>query len=109
MPQPKVITRMAVAAAVAILPLTGITVAAAGPAQAAGCTVNHYRVNHTPAGVWEWDRPRWIRDKEKRDHVTGPNSNVINPNIKDGWRAVYLGGGGIARMWGGYLDYLYCD
>jgi hypothetical protein len=100
---------MTVAAAIAILPATGLTVAAAAPAQAAACTVNHYRVNHTPAAVWEWDQPRWIRDKEKGDHVRAPNRRVMNPNSKDGWRAVYLGGGGIGRMWHGYLDYLYCD
>ncbi|MGH3900225.1 MAG: hypothetical protein ACRDTA_18675 [Pseudonocardiaceae bacterium] len=99
---------MAVATALAVLPVMGLTVAAATPAQAAGCTVNHYRVNHTPAGVWEWDSQRWIRDKQKGDHVTGPNRSVVQPNSKDWW-AVYLGGGGIGRMWHGYLDYLYCD
>lgn len=108
MPHPKAITRMAVAAAVAILPVMGLTVAAAAPAQAAGCTVNHYRVNFTPAGVWEWDSQRWIRDKEKGDHVTGPNRSVVEHDRK-GWRPVYLGGGGLGQMWHGYLDYLYCD
>jgi hypothetical protein len=100
---------MAVAAAVAILPVTGLTLAAAAPAQAAGCTVDHYRVTYTPAGVWEWDSQRWIRDKKAGDHIKAPNRNVMKHNSKDGWRAVYLGGGGIGRMWHGYLEYLYCD
>ena len=100
---------MAAIAAVAVLPMTGgLALADAAPAQATSCAVNNYRVNHTPSAVWDYDDKHWIKDKKAGDAVKGPNSNVMD-NYSNGWRVVYLGGGGVAWMWADYLTYINCD
>ncbi|MEU4836155.1 hypothetical protein [Streptosporangium sp. NPDC023615] len=88
--------------------MAATVIAGSGTAQASSCTVNIYRVNSTPAGVWTLDGV-FLKDKAAGNTVTGPNSNVMNINTSNGWRKIYLGGGQLAMMYPGYLDYTGCQ
>ena len=85
----------------------GLVTATATPAQAA-CTVNHYEVVVTPAGVFDYPDLYWIKDKRAGDHVTGPNSNVMPINYGADWRKVYLGDDSLGLMYIPYLYYTHC-
>lgn len=97
-----------VAALTALLvSLTLVPASATAKVTVAYCTVNGYVVKRD-THLFDWNG-NYLRTKHAGAAVIGPNSNVMNPNIFNGYRVVYVGGVGYGQMWAANLDYAGCS